>query len=390
MTRRASRLTDSSSNTRRDASPEARERRVLLVSKPVHAPFHDGSQVLVRDVANHLERFRPHVMGTGETLGFAAHVVVERTYAERGGFAPNVQQNVRPLWRLLRSGPEHLWHFVFAPNRRSCRVIHGLRLFTSRPTVQTIASPPRSFEYIDELLFGDIVVTQSEWTAEQIRRHSRTPRRVYVVRPPLAPAPEPHPDAVEAVRRTLGIAKDRDVVVYPGDLEFSGGAERVARLVEPLLEQHPRALVVFACRQKTPAAKAALERLEAQVNPAQVRFAGELPSLPALLAGSRVVLFPVTELFAKVDIPIALLEAMHLGVPLIVPTEGPVAELSGACRVPHQDNAAWVRACSELLASEPMWEMIRTRQRVQLESEFAAKVVAARYEDLYQQLLDQR
>ena len=61
-----------------------------------------------------------------------------------------------------------------------------------------------------------------------------------------------------------------------------------------------------------------------------------------------------------------------------------------AHRVPHQDNGAWVRACSELLGAGPMWEMIRTRQRAQLESEFAAKVVAARYEDLYQQLLDQR
>lgn len=383
-------MTDSSSNTRADAPRQARERRVLLVSKPVHAPFHDGSQVLVRDVANHLERFHPHVMGTGETLGFAPHVVVERTYAARGRFAPNVQQNVRPLWRLMHPGPESLWHFVFAPNRRSCRVIRGLQLFTSRPTVQTIASPPRSFEEVDELLFGDVVVAQSEWTAEQIRQHSRTPRRVFVVRPPLAAAQRPDADAVEAVRRTLGIEKDRDLIVYPGDLEFSGGAERVARMVKPLLEQHPRALVVFACRQKTPAAKAALQRLEAQVDPAQVRFAGELPSLPALLAGSRVVLFPVTELFAKVDIPIALLEAMHLGVPLIVPTEGPVSELRSAHRVPHQDNGAWVRACSELLVAGPMWEMIRTRQRAQLESEFAAKVVAARYEDLYQQLLDQR
>jgi len=118
-----------------------------------------------------------------------------------------------------------------------------------------------------------------------------------------------------------------------------------------------------------------------------VRFAGELPSLPVLLATSKLVVFPVAELFAKVDIPIALLEAMSLGIPVVVPEEGPVAELDSAQRVPLQDNAAWLRACLELLSPGPMWETIRTRQRVQLESEFAAKVVAARYEDLYQRLL---
>jgi phosphatidylinositol alpha-1,6-mannosyltransferase len=192
------------------------------------------------------------------------------------------------------------------------------------------------------------------------------------------------------LRRSLDIGADRDVVVYPGDLEFGGGAERVAQLVAPLRDKLPNVVVVFACRQKTAAAGDVLRKIQDQLNPDSVRFAGELPSLPTLLALSRLVVFPVEQLFAKVDIPIALLEAMSLGVPLVVPTEGPVAELVSAERVPLQDNVAWVRACTELLSPGPMWEMIRTRQRVQLESEFAAKVVAARYEDLYQQVLDQR
>jgi hypothetical protein len=366
---------------------EVRSRRVLMVSKPVHAPFHDGSQVLVRELANHMAAFTPLVMGTGQRHGFAAHVVVERTYARHGGFAPQLQQNVRPLWRLIAGVDADLWHFVFAPNSRSCRVIRALRQFKSRPTVQTIASPPRSFESIDELLFGEAVVAQSQWTADQVRQNTASRRVVEVIRPPVGPVPVPAPGLCASLRRELDIAEDHEVITYPGDLEFSGGAQRVASLVKPLVEAHPRALVVFACRQKTAAAASVLQALQAQLNPAQVRFAGELPSLPVLLASSKLVLFPVAELFAKVDIPIALLEAMSLGVPLVVPTEGPVAELTSARRVPLQDNAAWVRACSELLLQVPMWEMIRTRQRVQLESEFAAKVVAARYEDLYQRVL---
>lgn len=366
------------------------ERRVLLVSKPVHAPFHDGSQVLVRDVANHLEQFVPVVMGTGEREGFASHVVVERTYGGRGSFAPNLVQNVRPLWRLVNARDERVWHFVFAPNRRSCSAIRALRRVTSRPTIQTIASPPRSFDDIDDLLFGDEVVAQSEWTAGQVQRFSRSSRPVHVVRPPLAPVATPSAEQLAVVRQRLGLDTDQPIVVYPGDLEFSGGAVRVADMVEPFVTLHPRVVVVFACRHKTPAAADVLRRLEQRLPREQVRFAGELPSLPALLAASQVVVFPVEQLFAKVDIPIALLEAMSLGVPLIVPTEGPVAELTSAERVPLSDAEGWVRACSGLLSSRGRRESIQARQRVQLEAEFAAKVVAGRYEDLYQRVLARR
>lgn len=369
------------------SNADVRPRRVLLVSKPVHAPFHDGSQVLVREIANHLTSFTPLVMGTGERHGFSPHVVVERTYEGRGRFAPQLQQNVRPLWRLLSGGDVDVWHFVFAPNSRSCRAIRALRQFKSRPTVQTVASPPRSFEGIDELLFGEAVVAQSRWTADQIRRHTTRRQAVEVIRPPVGTVPTPSSELTAGLRRQLDIPPHHDVVTYPGDLEFSGGAQRVAALVKPLVEAHPRVTVVFACRQKTVAAAEALRQVREQVDPAHVRFAGELPSLPVLLATSKLVVFPVAELFAKVDIPIALLEAMSLGIPVVVPEEGPVAELDSAQRVPLQDNAAWLRACSDLLSQGPMWEMIRTRQRVQLESEFAAKVVAARYEDLYQRVL---
>src|SRR5690606_4769174 len=37
--------------------------RVLFVSKPIVAPFHDGTKCLVRDIASHLSAVRPLVLG---------------------------------------------------------------------------------------------------------------------------------------------------------------------------------------------------------------------------------------------------------------------------------------------------------------------------------------
>lgn len=362
--------------------------RVLFVSKPVARPFHDGSQVLVRELANHLTRFRPHVMGTEDRVGFESHVQVDALYARRGTFAPGMVQNIRPLLRLLTGDAGDVWHFVFAPNARSCRVIQAVRRVRRRPSVQTIASPPRNFADVDRLLFGDVVVAQSHWTANRIRQHARGTQRIEVIRPPVGPLTEPTTQELAHVRQLLRLEARHEVVVYPGDLEFSQGAERVAAVVESLVKQRPNALVVFACRRKTQAAVEAEARLLARLNPESTRFVGEVPSLCALYALTKVVVFPVEDLYAKVDIPIALLEAMQLGVSLVVPTEGPVSELSEAIQVPASDSAAWVTAISELLHSDSRRTQVAAGQRQQMATDFDASSVAARYEALYTQLLE--
>jgi glycosyltransferase involved in cell wall biosynthesis len=361
--------------------------RVLFVSKPVAAPFHDGSQVLVRNLANHVSRHRPVVMGVGQQAGFAPHVEVEHVYAQSGRFAPSLLQNVRPLWRLLSGRRDALWHFVFAPNVRSCQVVRAVRALKSRPTIQTIASPPRSFDAVEQLLFGDVVVAQSHATAERMRSSLTRDAEIHVIRPPFASPTRPGPAEVARLRQQLALLPQDKVVVYAGDLEFSRGAERVAKLVRPLTDRDERVIFVFACRQKTPRAAAIAQQLQSNLDQQVVRFCGELPNLITLLALTDVMVFPVEDLFAKVDIPIALLEAMDLGVPVVVPTEGPASELS-ACRRAEKDTIGeWVTAVLQLLDDTPVRAAVVQAQHEHVSAEFAAKVVAARYEDLYQRLL---
>lgn len=361
--------------------------RVLFVSKPVAAPFHDGSQVLVRNLANHLERHQAVVMGTGERTGFGVAVDVEAVYGAAGRFAPTVVQNTRPLWRLLRGRADAVWHFVFAPNRRSCQVVRALRALKTRPTVQTIASPPRSFDDVESLLFGDVVVAQSHWTASRLGRELKNAPAIEVIRPAFVSPTAPSAAEVAALREQLKIAAGHKLVVYAGDLEFSRGAERVCQLAEALRARRNDVVVVFACRQKTPNAAAIATRLQSNLDPQVVRFCGELPSLATLLAQTDVMVFPVEELFAKVDIPIALLEAMDLGVPVVVPTEGPAAELTACSRARKDRASEWAEVVSELLDNPTHRAEVVASQHRQVAAEFAAKVVAAQYEDLYQRLL---
>ncbi len=167
---------------------------VLFVSKPVVAPFNDGSKCLVRDIAGALTSFVPRVMLPKDANTWSSEVLPARVYAGKGSYRPALADNARVfLWLLARSR-ESLWHFVFAPNRRTSQMGKLLKEIRGIPVVQTIASPPRSFQEPQRLLFGDVVVAQSHWTKNEFLRAYvnagvREPPPLEVI-PPAVPALE--------------------------------------------------------------------------------------------------------------------------------------------------------------------------------------------------------
>lgn len=361
--------------------------RILYVSKAIAPPFHDGSQVLVREIAEHLQGSQALLMGSrrGQSWLAAPHVELLPVYPEPGGFAPGIRDHVFALGHLMRERSAQVWHTIFAPTPRNSRVFRGLRRIRQVPIVQTIASPPSTFEMASELLFGDVVVAQSEWTRRELLAALPRPREIELVRPAVPDVVRPTAQAIDAVRERLELSTGARIVLYAGDLEFSAGAARVADIVSDLMQRVPDAVVVFACRRKTAAAEQRQQALQRRLDPRGVRFAGELPSLLPLLAGSEVLLFPVEQLWAKVDIPVVLLEAAALGVPAVVADRGPLAEFEGV-KVDPTCSRALLDACVALLEQPPEREAVTARQQRQLEREFRAAIVASHYERLYRRL----
>lgn len=306
--------------------------------------------------------------------------------------------NARVLGRLLLGDPQDLWHFVFAPNPASsgaARFAKSLRrrLGFRGPVVQTIASAPRSFDGVARLIFGDHVVALSEWTRDQLIRAGVRDVPIHVI-PPCARAPEtPSEASVRALRTTHDLRGK--VVLYPGDIELSRGARNVVAALPELLMRVPEATLVLACRKKTPRAEAAEQAILAEVSrlglASKVRTLGEVPSMPTLLAASDVVAFPVDDLYGKVDIPLVLLEAMALGVPMVVAAGGPLESLAKAARVVEPGDApSLASALAELLLDGGAFDSARAAGKKMYDTRFTPEVVARAHDDLYSSILAPR
>ena len=362
--------------------------RVLFVSKPIVPPYHDGTKCLVRDVATHLTRVSPVVMSAPNVEPLAPGVEMVAAYRGAGSFAPALSDNLRAATWLAARSRAAVWHFVFAPNARSSGAGRMLKRLRRVPVLQTVASPPREFRAIESLLFGDVVVAQRHWTRERIleaaEEEGTAPPRVEVIPPPV-PELESRPLAARRkLRQTLDIPAKAPIFVYPGDLEVSGGAEAVARAVEPLCAQIPDAVVVFAYRPKTPKAHDVARDLKARLSPKQVRVESELADVLVLIEEARAVLFPVDDLWGKVDLPIVLLESMSLGVPVLALDQGPLRDLAGVVKLRDADGLAG--AAVNVHQDAAFRAGVIEEQRAGIEARHRAPVVARAYEDLYLEL----
>lgn len=371
--------------------------RVLMVSKPVAPPWHDSSKNLVRDVAGHLTRHSPILMTRRDaTAALRATQGLERAdlrfvYAGGGGFAPALADQARVLASLLTGARESLWHFFFAPNPRSSTAARIAARARRVPTVQTVCSAPLPGVDLERVLFADRVVVVSRHTERRFRDAGIAPARLRRIPPAVAPLAPLDAAARAATRRKLDLPSDVPLIVYPGDLEVSRGAERALRL-HAALAGHDTFLVL-ACRAKTALAHEARIRLEALARElgaaSRVRFMGETPDIHALLACSDLVALPSEDLYAKMDLPLVLIEAMLLERAVLVLEGTAAAELAddGAARACPPDIAALTGVSQELLGDSVLRATLGARARAAALERYRPDAVAAQYESLYDELI---
>ena len=366
---------------------------VLMISKPVVPPWNDSSKNLVKDLALAGTRFQYHVLTTpGQALA-GADVQSEPIYRDAGTFSPPLLQNARVFARLLRQDDTAVAHFFLAPNRRATAAARLALALRARRTVQTVCSAPASFTDADRLLFADRVVVLSRHAERRFREAGVDPRRLRRIPPGIDMPPLPSRDQRREARLRHGIPADRPAVIYPGDYQFSRAAATFAAAVERLADLP--ATFVFACRVKQRASLAEegliRSRLAAAGLTPRVRMLREVSDMRSLLAACDLCVLPAETLYAKMDLPLVLLEALALGVPIVVADREPLVELLAddvGVGVPPCDPDALAAAVRALVTDPQRRERLAETARAAARDRYTIGAVSRQHEDLYQELLE--
>jgi phosphatidylinositol alpha-1,6-mannosyltransferase len=365
---------------------------VLFVSKPVAPPWNDSSKNLVRDIAGHLRRHSPVVMGRSGQARPIAQGRVATVYgaASEGGFAPSVRENLGVFRHLLLGRSVGLWHFFFAPNPKSSAAGRLASAIRRVPSVHTVCSVPSEARSVRKLLFADATVALSRSAYERFRQEGISEGALRLIPPSVPPLAQPTSDERQELRKKHGLPVDVPVWIYPGDLEFGGGAE--IALEGFAAWNRPEATLLMACRRKTPQADEALSRLVAQAKQrgieTQVRWVGETRDIHELLALSDFVVMVNQTAYAKMDYPLVALESMCLGRPVLVGMGTPAAELAedGGAVAVEANAEALAEAIEGLSADQAANAEVQRKARELATSRFSPQRVAAAYELLYEEI----
>lgn len=365
-----------------------------MISKPIVPPWNDSAKIIVRDQVTHSERYRYGVMTTRKARDpIGPNVDMEPIYGDGGKLAAGIRQNLVVMWRGLRPRGSSIYHFFFAPNTVTSAAGRLMRSIARVKTVHTVCSAPASFEGSRALLFADRVITLSRNTMDRFVEAGVDPDRLRYVPPGIEPLDRP--DAEDrAARRRMFDLPDGPIVMFPGDYEFSGASRTVAAATPAILERHPDATVVFGCRLKTPRAEGIQDDIRARLAPfgRRVRYLNRVEDMPRLLGACDVVILPAETLYAKMDVPLVIIEAMAQEVPVIVGDRPPLAELTdagGGIAIDPGSHERLAEEISDLLDDGDRRASLGTEGARIVREKFDAAKMARKVELVYDELIEE-
>jgi glycosyltransferase involved in cell wall biosynthesis len=303
--------------------------QIFLISKRLGHPWADATKKLILELAEGLPEFRFGAM-IDRTSQFPVNSSIHPV--RLSGKMPDLIAIMKPsnAKKILNEiSRACLLHFFSAPSIKSAllgRLVTAL--YPQSPSIHTITSFPRELKYSRFICFSREIVCLSEDAQQYFQQLFHRPaHRIY---PGISEPKTPDTRKFEELLFPSG-SKDRFVLLYPGDLHFSGCAPFLTETLPRLFARHPGVLWVFATRIKsTEDMKIRTKFLQLQnLFPQNILLVDSIEYLPDLMVHSDCVVFPVQSMFAKMDIPISLLEAMSLKIPIVVSDFAPLIEVVG-------------------------------------------------------------
>jgi phosphatidylinositol alpha-1,6-mannosyltransferase len=265
-----------------------------------------------------------------------------------------------------------LFHLVFYPQAATLRMLRPLLAVKRRPVVQTVQAAFSSSTPVAPLIVSRHVVAASGRIARDLE--AAVPGLdITVVYPAIDPGLVETAAVDESSRadvlRGVGIAEGRRAVLYAGNWSERLGVLEVLEVFALLARDFDDIDLVVANRLSLRGAQAEEEarvRAEFDARVAElgigprVQVVGLLPDFRRVIAASAMLVFPALDLReGKLDVPLVVLEALALGVPVGLYDIAPLDEFPFAAAgavAPVGDRGALARALRGLLADREAHE----------------------------------
>lgn len=201
----------------------------------------------------------------------------------------------------------------------------------------------------------------------------------------------------QRMRRKLRIADKEVVFLFIGSYAKAKGLELLAHAFSILLQRVPDARLVYTTEHEFPYMERRKERIHAHLRealpPDKANHLRAVPQIESLLAAADVLVVPFLNTQRSSDYPVAILEAMAAGKPVIATAVGGIPEIvrdgrSGMLVEPGSVEA--LAHAMEILARDKEKRSRLGANAIRLAQDFAITKVARKTLDFYEKTRNKR
>lgn len=229
------------------------------------------------------------------------------------------------------------------------------------------------------------VVAVSPQIAEQLRRWGVPADRLSEISNGVALDPPPSPADLDVIRRRIGAAADTVVILNVGRLAEQKAQADIIEAARLLHGKHPQLRVVILGEGHL--REALTDQIDRAGLGAVVRIMGFQPNVRHYLAAADIFALPSVD----EGLPIAALEAMTAGVPIVCTAVGALPTLleheKSALFVPLHAPAALAEALERLILRPDLRKELAAHAQAVARKTYTAEAMYERYRDIYGRLI---
>jgi glycosyltransferase involved in cell wall biosynthesis len=370
-------------------------KKVLLATRPIVPPWDEASKNFAYFLAKSVSGANLTILTSGETLAGLPETVTQDPIFTSPSFSFGAKL------KLIRYFFDHrgdfdVTHYLFTPARRNAFILKNFIHPTKGKTIQTVATLRGDLYDKDELrglLFADKIVVYTDRSKRRLESIGVTNvERIY----PGIDLDLYKPMAKDAaLLEEFHFSKDDFIVMYNGEYVSLGATDLLVESLMHHFNTHPDSNLrfIFGCRIKDESDRKkkqdVVKALDAADLLPKVAFTDTVYDMPALYNVADVIVFPVTNMKGKFDVPLAIIEPYACGKPVILSDLLEFAEFSNpdiSLTVKRGSNEEFLKALHTLERDPELRARLGKNARTFVEKHFDLKHTAEEYGRLYASL----
>lgn len=372
--------------------------RILFVSRPIAPPWDEASKNFAYNLAREIgaQKMSPeiHLMTSQILPELPAHIIQENVY-KFSAKDITFSDKMRSLYfQFTHKNDFDIVQYFFTPTKSSSQLIKNLLKGRSK-TVQTVATLREDlFSDIDlkEMMFGDIITTYSDYAKNKLE--SLGLRNIHRIYPGIDLNDYTSREKDSAEMQKAGFTKDDFIINFTGEYIRLGAMDTVIDSFIAISRSIPFARLSLAVRVKNEKDARKKEDVIAKLKKENILHKvsfhdSGIYKMSDIYNLCDISVFPVSTMQGKFDIPLAVIETMACGKPVILSDLPILKEFSNdhnSVSIPKNSSKALTDAITDLYENKEKRELLGKNASTYARQNFNIQKSAQEYLALYKKI----